>query len=274
MSNQFRKFSGMADIWMNYLPPFRPSTNNLKIFADVIRSYFIGRIPKAMVLGATPELRDILYELGASVTVVDGTPEMIHQMSKLRVYKSDETIVIDDWLNFLSSHKRCFDLIVSDLTQGYIPFEKRSDFYKSVSEALTWDGLFIDKLFVFRNSSQLYKADEELMYYAQVPIVNFLTLNEIRFKCFFASDLTFQLGKVDFCEIYSLIRKKHNSPVLYKYIELIKKYLVPNPSISYYGKYWDEVSTLYFQRLELLSEFISPESVYKGILCILISKPK
>jgi len=195
-------------------------------------------------------------------------------MNKLRAYTNPENIIIGDWFDVLPRNKRTFDIILSDLTQGNVPFSQHADFYGLISDALTANGIFIDRLFVFRDRSQLFRADEELKHYSEMSVMNLSVLNEIFFKLCVASDLVFEQGMSDLHTFYSLLENHYNNPILRKCAELMEEYLAPDGAIWYFGKFWDEISPVYFQKLNLISESTDTESFYKGIPCILASKPK
>lgn len=273
--SELEKWSELARRWTNYLPPFRPTVNDLKLFQDIIFNHFKdGMKINAMVLGATPEFRDLLYQLGASVTVVDQNPKMIEAMSRLRVYQSHEDIYIDDWFRFLTTKKRSFNLILSDLTQGNIPYIKQEEFFRIIAEALVPNGIFVDRAFTFRDRSKLYSADDEFMLFSELPVINLASINEMFFKCFCASDLMFELGMVDVQKIYALMRSKYNNPVISKYAMQMNLFLAPEATVWYYGKDWNQISQAYFRHLRLIAEIPAQEAVYRDIPFLLVSTPK
>lgn len=273
--SEIEKWSNIAKRWTNYLPPFRPTTNDLKLFQEITLTHLSSHLKiNALVLGATPELRDLLFMLGASITIVDQNPRMVEAMSGLRVYTGHEDIYIDDWFQFLPTRKQSFDLIVSDLTQGNIPYDKQEDFFRLISEALVPGGLYIDRAFTFRDRSRLYIADEEFNRFSEMPVINIASINEMFYNCFCASDLLFRLGTVDVHAIYSHMRNELKSDVLKKYATLMNEYLAPEATVWYYGKDWNEVSKIYFRHLHLITEIPNHEEAYRGIPFILASNPK
>lgn len=68
-----------ASRWQKYYtPPGRPSRAAIKVYKDYTRKAIKGiKNPKVLVLGSTPELRDLPHELKAEVTLIDINLEMI-----------------------------------------------------------------------------------------------------------------------------------------------------------------------------------------------------
>ena len=91
-----KKWTTLSQKWMFYLPPGRPSRTDLEVMAKVIRDRFpLSQGINALVLGATPEYRDLLHKMGANVSVVDRNPEMIQAMGQLRIFDSKEQIYVE-----------------------------------------------------------------------------------------------------------------------------------------------------------------------------------
>lgn len=271
--SEMKKWSQLAKKWIYYLPPARPSTQDVASFRRIIREN-LGQIPKpkALVLGSTPEFRDLLFEERATISVVDKNPHMIKEMNRLRVYKNPETLYVDDWFHFLPAHSHSFDLILSDLTQGNIPYPKQEEFYRIISQALVPGGVFADRFLIYRDLNKLYRADIEFKGFAKSAI-NLFTLNEMLFKCFLGSDLTHKWQVCHFEQFYKYMQKNYSSPVLEKYITLMKKFLGSGAIVWHYGKDWAEISNVYFKYLKLVSEIPDTESVLRGIAIIMVSKP-
>lgn len=69
----------------------------------------------ALVLGATPELRDIVLSYGHILTTVDRNPEAIAEKSKQMHYQNNpnEEVVLGDWLH-MQFPPASFDVILGD----------------------------------------------------------------------------------------------------------------------------------------------------------------
>lgn len=246
------KWRKLAPLWMNYLPPFRPSVNEILFIKGIIGSYPTTN-RKALVLGSTPELRDLLSELNISVTVVDMCQDMISEMSKLRAYNSYEEVIVSDWFDYLASNKNKFDFIVSDLTNSNIPHDKQGLFYSLISSALNADGCFIDR--IFKITDECYNAEDEFFKFSSLPVVNLERLNIMHFKCFTASDICKIGESIDIMKFFDFLKKDINNPVINLYEFLMNVMIVPRNSVWYDGISWDEIEEKYTKKLKIVKSF-------------------
>lgn len=106
----------MASIWKKYVrPPARPCPGQIEIWKKIIKEKVKGiENPKVLILGSTPELRDICAKYKLETIVCDISSNMIKAMDKLVKYKNPkEKKVICNWLN-TDFKKESFDLILGD----------------------------------------------------------------------------------------------------------------------------------------------------------------
>ena len=130
-----------------YTPPGRPSPEDLQGYRRLLRAAVAGtERPLGLILGATPDLRDLLYEENIACTILDCNPDMIKQMTAIRQHRDpNETVVVSDWINNpLPSVS--FDVIVGDFVISNIPWEKQQDFFLSVDRLMRRSGRFITRM--------------------------------------------------------------------------------------------------------------------------------
>ncbi len=269
------KWTTLARKWMFYLPPGRPSMNDLKTIQEVIRNRF-SVFPKieALILGATPEYRDLLYKLGAKVAVVDKNPDMIEAMSYLRVFESKEDIYVEDWFDFLPKYKDSFNLVMADFTQGNMHYDKHEEFYRLISNTLVKNGHLIERVLTFRNRSLVHSSTDLFNEFASSPL-NLITLNNMMFKLFFTSDLVCKWGMVDVDRMYEVIQERSvEFPGIQKFIDFMKEFIFGEGIVWYYGKEWSKISKNYFKYLRLVEEIPDTESVYNGFAYIIVTTPE
>ncbi len=135
----------IAGMWSTYFtPPSRISTEE----AGKYRAWITQLKPKtALVLGATPELRDILNELNCETTIIDINLEMILAMSSLlKANNPGEVLVRANWLsNPLRSGY--FDVVVGDAVLPNVPWKDRATLLSEVKRMLRPTGVFITRAF-------------------------------------------------------------------------------------------------------------------------------
>jgi hypothetical protein len=134
--------------WRYLKPPFRPSPAELTIYEKRITEVAKNeKNPKAVVLGATPELRDLLTKYNYSkVVLVDIDPNVVKEMSKLlQLSKGNEEVYITDWLDMYLPET--FDLVLCDHGLHFIEFNKWETFFRRVKNILNDNGQFVTSIF-------------------------------------------------------------------------------------------------------------------------------
>jgi ubiquinone/menaquinone biosynthesis C-methylase UbiE len=131
-----------------YTAPGRPSKEAIRVYKNFcnLAAQKSKKQKRALVLGSTPELRDLLYELKFEVTMIDINLEMILAMSQLiKKNNPNEIIVRNNWLltNLPSNY---YDIILGDLVISNIPADKQNDFLKELKRILKPNGHWITKI--------------------------------------------------------------------------------------------------------------------------------
>ncbi|MDD2646997.1 MAG: class I SAM-dependent methyltransferase [Patescibacteria group bacterium] len=118
----------MAHLWASYAPPAKPSPIEINFFEQYLKKMLKkNKSLKALVLGSTPEFRDLLAKYKVDTTVVDNNPIYIKAMAQLtKRHNPKERTIISDWLT-MSFKPNTFDLVLSDSAQDNIKF---SEFFK------------------------------------------------------------------------------------------------------------------------------------------------
>lgn len=134
-----------------YRSPGRPTPEEIAIYRSFCKK-IIGnkKGAKALVLGATPQLRDMLSGLKCRTTLVDINPEMVHAMTTLlkrKPYKK-EIKRRGNWLDTKLPEKS-FDIIVGDAVIGNVGWEQQDKMLEEMRRILKGDGAFITRVEAF-----------------------------------------------------------------------------------------------------------------------------
>ena len=79
----------LAKAWDAYQPPAKPSVGEIGFFEYEIKNLLAkNKTIKALVLGATPEFRDLLAKYKIDTTLVDVNEDSIKAMTSLMKLKS------------------------------------------------------------------------------------------------------------------------------------------------------------------------------------------
>lgn len=132
-----------ARTWALRSWPRRPSPDDLAIYRRLAGERLAGR---TMLLGATPELRDLLAE-GSPPVVVDSSAAMYAVTTEL-LQAADpalETWVEADWRE-LPFEADSFDLILGDMIWWGLSLRRQHEVLAGIARVLAPDGLYIGRL--------------------------------------------------------------------------------------------------------------------------------
>lgn len=156
---QRKHWEEISDDWENLKPPFRPSGEDLAHYKKLIE-FCAPRAKRILLLGSTPELRDMLGDIFEKIIVVDFSKFVMKSLS--RFLKSDkkrnETLIQYRWekLNFLFHD--FFDIVIGDVVLDQFPPKEESIFLVSVRDILKRDGRFIMRAICRRNEENSNKV--------------------------------------------------------------------------------------------------------------------
>lgn len=133
-----------ADFWKNFREPARPNPSEIKILAP-----YINAQTNVLILGSTPEYRDLCAVKNAKVTVVDYDQATYQSLTKLMQQSAhQETFIYSDWLNADLAPE--YDLILGDHVINLIVQDKLPQLFQNILKALrNKDSLWITRLITF-----------------------------------------------------------------------------------------------------------------------------
>lgn len=181
-----KSWTGNAQRWATYLPPFRPSKGELKVIEKYLKKIKKNRSnwqAKALILGATPEYRDILARLKFSVTMVDFSPDSVGAMTLLCKYRGAkrEKLIISNWLT-MNFKPNTFDVILGDWSFENLPSFKRDypKLFSVLNKILKSDGLFIHRTNVWSKKEKIRSVREIMKMYEKNPKEKFSFLQMLQ----------------------------------------------------------------------------------------------
>lgn len=154
-----------AKLWETYEPPIKPSPGELLIYDLALSTRAAAPYSrKALVLGDSPEVRDLLAQHKFDITAVANNPNAIISMNQLLQYRGDkkERVVIMNWQD-MDFAPNAFDVIITDW--GLNSLEYWRDYtlvFDRVSRLLKPDGLFLMRINVFK-PEQAQRSVAEIM---------------------------------------------------------------------------------------------------------------
>ncbi len=140
-----------AERWNLRDGPSRPSQETVQHYNALVKlALGKGKNQKVMILGATPEIRDLLYKYyflkKIKVGCVEWLPVMYYGMSQLINFKiPGERHIKKDWLK-MDFPKNSIDLFIGDLVFGNITTrEKKEKLLSLIQQRLKNKGYFITR---------------------------------------------------------------------------------------------------------------------------------
>jgi len=134
----------LARRWASIGPPFRPSAADLALY----RQHLGGlRGDALLLLGSTPELRDLAVSLGiARVTMVDVDPAVARAMDRFVTARdrSHERLVVADWSR-MEVPPGSFGAVAGDLVWHWVGASRRPLVRERIHRALRPGGLFVSR---------------------------------------------------------------------------------------------------------------------------------
>jgi len=110
------------------------------------------KYPRVLILGATPELRDLAIKLGCQTLAIDISWDMLAKMADVMKYKTDPKNLSAraDWFTLADIFKNfSFDAILADCSLNNVPAKSYSLVIKNILLLLKPGGAFITKHFVY-----------------------------------------------------------------------------------------------------------------------------
>ncbi len=164
-------WQGLAKNWQRFSSPGRPSPTEIKIYEKFLQPALKLKNPRILVLGATPELRDLLAKYQkAAVVLLDNSLNMVLAMTKLLKRKTNnETFVIANWLKAPLKNKS-FAAIVGDFIISNVSKRDLSKLLNNIKGWLKPNGYFVSRINVYPTDYQPVTVDELIAKYALPPI--------------------------------------------------------------------------------------------------------
>lgn len=127
--------------WDKYDFPVRPGLE-LAIYEKAVKQVKKRhKNPKVLILGSTPEFRDLLLKYNIASVCCDINPEVFKALRRLVKRKGREIFIKADWRTFKTPQK--FDLIIGHQVFNMLPHYSTNKFIKNVAKNLKPKGIII-----------------------------------------------------------------------------------------------------------------------------------
>jgi len=128
------------NFWRKVEAPWRPSRGEIKFWEGKVKEAAKRKGAKALVLGATPEIRDMLVKYKLDVTLIDLDPQVKRAADRLiKRRNKKEKLVKADWLK-MPLPSDYFDIVIGDGNFENISLGKHNLFYRNIWRVVKPDG--------------------------------------------------------------------------------------------------------------------------------------
>jgi SAM-dependent methyltransferase len=137
----------------------KPCDAELNIFLRYLESAAKGvSEPRILIIGCSPELREIAAKFKARTTVVANDLEVIERTANLMKTKNKKEEWLEGDIMVLPLQKKSFDLIFSDhVLSNVSPFNKEN-FYGRMKEILKNEGSVVIRSVVFKKTAKTFEG--------------------------------------------------------------------------------------------------------------------
>lgn len=155
LENTSRPWGKIARMWATcFTPPSRISEEERIQYRRLLNSVKTGHSQNALVLGVTPELREILFQLGFHTTCIDISLDMMLAMNDLLTVQDPRDVLVRaNWLdNPLRDGQ--YSVVLGDAVLPNIPYTDRRRMMKEVHRLLAPGGFFVTRAFCAPESTR------------------------------------------------------------------------------------------------------------------------
>lgn len=135
----------IARINLSYLPPGTPSLSEQKIYEKYVKKLSGRNGVKALILGSTPELRDLCQKHNVKYICVDYEPKNFQILKNKMKYRGEEKLVTADWRTMNLSEK--FDLVLGDIAFAMVPYSDLDKILNRLQKILKASGLIVQRTY-------------------------------------------------------------------------------------------------------------------------------
>ncbi len=159
MAEKYRWDSAAANVWKYAQAPSRPHKSDINFIEKSLKNMDKGGNLKVLILGSTPEFREICIKNNLAPAIVDYSRLNFEHLKIHMGIKGKEFLINQDWRTMGISEK--FDLILGDLSLNMVNFREQGTIMGKLSKLLLPGGLIAHRTWIYKKSK--YKNLRELV---------------------------------------------------------------------------------------------------------------
>lgn len=203
----------------NRIPPFAPSENEQEFYKKYLKLILGNKeLPKrALILGATPELRDAAIELGIESIAVDISQEMMDKFSSLMEYNghSLDKQIVNNWLE-MDFPESYFGVVMGDASFNNLTSrEHNSQLLEICSKIIAKQGFLVLRQVVYPKEKKGYDDVLKLVKDFRNKVIDWRDFYiELRFNIFKDKVYNEETFQYDAKKNYKLIEELHSKNII------------------------------------------------------------
>jgi len=151
--------------WASVKEPIRPSAEENRFYEHYVERISKLCNPRMLVLGATPDFRDMAIKRGIKPLCADLSRPVFDAMKAYMHEEGDEEFLQCSWLELPGDRK--FDLVIADCALNMLSKDALIPYFEGISRVLTDDGLFVQRICTANESLDLDDYAEALKDYRE-----------------------------------------------------------------------------------------------------------
>ena len=254
--------------WKYYLAPSRISLSEKEFIKnkieEKIRKYGIDKKEKVkiLVMGATPEYRQLCGEMGVPVTLLDFSRYNYEYLCQEVKNKPKEKFIEGNWLTTISEDK--YDIILADNVINVVMKKGQVKLYNNVCKMLKYDGFFMPRTFV-REKGETWNAEKVISEYRKEA--NRKSLYTWTFRPFVMAVYGYNKEFCVFKDVWTEIKKLHEKGLITnKELEEFSKWSMELREFKVYVPEREELDKILKEFFAIKETFFGAEPYLKNML--------
>jgi hypothetical protein len=151
--------------WATIKEPIRPSKEENRFYEYYIEEISKRDEPQMLILGATPDFRDMAIKRGITPVSADLVPEIFDAMKDWMEEEGEEEFLQCDWLEIPENRK--YDLIIADGALNMLSRNALFPYFEKMSRILKDNGLFVQRILITNENLDLKAYERAIKEYRE-----------------------------------------------------------------------------------------------------------
>lgn len=145
--------------YRHHTPITKPADSEISVFEKHLeRAMNGGKYPRILIIGSSPELRNLTAKMKLRTTVVADDLDVIERMAKLMKRKNENEQWLEGDILSLPLKENTFDVVFGDHIISNLPPFNKEKFYKRMKEILKREGFAVIRSVIFTKTEKSFEG--------------------------------------------------------------------------------------------------------------------